>query len=178
MGLGEPFAGTGLAYPNCRGVIVVAFALGVVAGAAVECVDNVVGGQSGVRREDANLKIAEFVGLEFAMLQIDEESIDGLDAVIHFDEIFGEETAHGSEVAFGHGGPEMLLESDDFDGCGERVGTLSKRRQGKCDGERKKEEGTHRNYVSVWPSACGGVEEVIGGGFGPDRLLFDVRLNY
>lgn len=178
MGLGEPFAGTGLAYPNCRGVVVVAFALGIVGGSAVECVDNVVSGQSGVRREDANLKIAEFVGLEFAMLQIDEESVNGLDAIIHFDEIFCEEAAYSSEVAFGHSGPEMLLEGDDFDGCGEWTGSLSRRGQGKCDGERKKEEVTHRNYVSVWPPPCGGVKERIGGGFGPDRLLFGVRLNY
>jgi len=63
VGLGEPLAGTGLAYPNSRGVVVVAFSLGVVCGAAVECVDDVVGGEGGVRREDAKLKIAELVGL-------------------------------------------------------------------------------------------------------------------
>ena len=168
MGLGQPLAGAGLAHPDCRGVVVVVFALGVVAGAAVECVDDVVGGEGGVRREDANLKIAEFVGLELAVLQIDQESVDGLDVVIHFDEIFGEEAANRGEVAFGHGGPEMLLEVDDFDGGGERAGSLSKRRQGKCDGEsQKEEEGTHKDYVSVWPRPSWGWRELVGGGFGP-----------
>ena len=90
VGLDQPLRSTGLAYPDGGGVVVVALALRIVFCAAVDGVDDVVGGEGGVRREDANLDVAEFVGLELAMLEGDHKGVDGLDAIVDLDEVFGE----------------------------------------------------------------------------------------
>ena len=140
MDLDQPLCGAGSADPHSRGVVVVARALGFVLGATVESVDDVIGGERRVWGENAHLEVAEFVGLELAVFQADQERIDCLDVILHFDEIFGEETAHGGEVAFGHGGPELLLEIDDFDGRGSRGSSLSRRECGEanCGGQKEK----------------------------------------
>ena len=109
VGLDQPFRGVGLADPDGDGVVVVGLCLGIVGGAAVDGVDNVVGGEGGVGAEDADLQITEFVGLDLAVLEGDEERIDCLDSVVDLDEVFGEEVADGGEVAFGHRGPEVLF---------------------------------------------------------------------
>ena len=118
VGLNQPLGGTGLSDPDSRGIVVVALALRFVVGPAVEGIDDMIRGESRVRREDANLEIAELVGLELAVLQVNEESVDGLDLVVNFNEIPGEKTANGGEVPLGHRGPEMLFEVDDFNGGG------------------------------------------------------------
>lgn len=145
MGLDQPLCGSGLANPHGRRVVVVALALGFVFGAAGEGVDDVISRKGGVRREDAHLEVAEFIRLELAVFQVDQESIDGLDAVIHLDEISREEAPNRGEVAFRHGGPEMLLEVDDFDRSRRWVGSL---RWGVCGECQKKKEGTHGTILA------------------------------
>ena len=115
MGLDQPFGGVGLADPYRGGVVVVVLHLGFVVGAAVEGVDDVVGGKGGVGGENADLQVAELVGLEFAVLEVHQKGVDGLDFVVNLDEISGEKAANGGEIALRHGGPEVLFEIDDFD---------------------------------------------------------------
>jgi hypothetical protein len=135
-----------LADPYGDGVVVVVLPLGFVAGAAVEGVDDVVGSEGGIRREDADLEVAELIGFELAVLEVDQKCIDGLDTVVDFDEILREEVANGGEVAFGHGGPEMLLEIYDFDGGGGWARDLS---EGRCgEGQQEREEATHAAMVA------------------------------
>ena len=148
MGLNQPLAGAMLTDPDGGGVIIVALALGFVLSAAVEGADGVIGGQCRVRREDADLEIAKLVRLKLAVLQVNQKSVDCLDVVIHFDEIFGEEIAHGGEVAFSHRGPEMLLEIDDFDWGWSWVRRLCGGGHGECQ---KEEEGTHAAMVASGP---------------------------
>lgn len=109
MGLDQPFGGVGLADPYRGGVVVVVLHLGFVFGATVKCVEYVVGGEGGIRREDANLQVTEFIGLELTVLEGNQQGVDGLDSSVDLDEVSGEEAANRSEVAFGHGGPEMLF---------------------------------------------------------------------
>src|SRR5258708_8247554 len=75
------------------------------------------------------------------MLEVDQECINGLDTVVDFDEVLREEVANGGEVAFSHGGPEMLLEIYDFDGGGGWARGLC---EGWCgEGQQEREEATH-----------------------------------
>ena len=113
MRLDEPFL-IRLAHPGGRRIVVVVLHLGLVACAAVEGADHVVNRKSGVRGEDADLQVTKFVGLEFAMLQVDQKRIDGLNLVVDFNEVLGEEAAYCGEVAFGDGSPKMLFEIDDL----------------------------------------------------------------
>jgi hypothetical protein len=142
MGLDQPLRGAGLANPHGSGVVVIVLALGLVVSAAVEGVDDVIGREGGVRREDANLQVAKLIRFELAVLQVDQQSVDCLDVIIHFDEVFGEEAAYCGEVTFGHGGPQILFEIDDLDRSGSSG--LSRRRYG----ERKEEEETHATIVA------------------------------
>ena len=128
--------------PEGNGVVVVVFPLGVVAGTAVEGVDDVIGREGRVRREDANLEIAELVGLHLAVFQPDQQSIRCFDVVVDCDEVLSEKAADRGEVTFGHPGPEMLLEVDDLDGSRRLRCGLSRRERGKAEGGRKEEE-TH-----------------------------------
>lgn len=146
MGLDQPLRSTGLAYPDGGGVVVVALALRIVFCAAVDGVDDVVGSERGVRREDADLDVAEFVGLELAMLEGDHKGVDGLDAIVDLDEVFGEEAPDSREVTLGHGGPEMPFQVDDFYRSG---GCECLSEGGSGDGKEKEEKETHGNYVSV-----------------------------
>ena len=109
MGLDQPFGGVRLTDPDSDGVVVVVLHLGFVFCAAVEGIDYVIGGEGGVRGEDADLQVAEFVGLEFAVLEGDEQGVDGLNFVIDLEEVLGEEAADGGEITFGHGGPKVLF---------------------------------------------------------------------
>src|ERR1700736_827167 len=147
-----------LADPDSGGVIIVTLALGFVLGAAVEGVDGVIGSEGGGRREDANLGVAEFVRLELAVLQADQKRVDSLDTVIHFQKIFGEETADCGEVTFCHGGPEMRLEVDDLD---RGRGWVRDLRRGRCGECQEKEEGTHKTMVASDPSSAG-MELLVG----------------
>jgi hypothetical protein len=146
MGLDQPSRGAGLTNPHGRGVVVIVLALGLVFRAAVEGVDDVIGREGGVRREDANLKVAELVRLELAVFQADQQGVDCLDVIIHFNEVFGEEASHSGEVAFGHCCPEMLLEVDDLDRSRSWGGGL--RRQGCGECKKKEEDGTHETIVA------------------------------
>jgi hypothetical protein len=152
VGLDLPVGGAGLAYPYGDGVVVVVLHLGVVVGAAVEGVDYVVGGEGGVGGEDADLEVAEFVGVELAVLEGDQQRVYRLDLLVDLDEVFGEEAADCREVAFGHGGPQVLFEIYDFDGGWGLGGGLC---GGRCDqGDQDCEEEAHGNYVSA--SLAGG----------------------
>jgi hypothetical protein len=120
--LDQPFGGIWLADPDSDGVVVIVSFPGFVLSTADEGVDYVVGGKGRVRGEDTDLQVAEFIGLKLAMLEGDEEGVDGLDLVVNLDEVFGKEAPDSCEVTFGHGGPQMLLQIYDFDGSG--CGTL------------------------------------------------------
>ena len=143
MGLDQPLRSIGLADPHSDGVVVVVLPLGFVAGAAAEGVHGMVGSESGIRREDADLEIAKLVGLELAVLEIDQKGIDGLNMIVDFNEILREEAADSRKAAFSHGCPEMLLQIDDFDRSGARG--LGK---GRCCKSQQEKEGTHEAMVA------------------------------
>jgi hypothetical protein len=151
-----------LAHPYSDGVVVVVLSLRFVISTAVESVDDMVGGEGGVRREDADLEVAELVGLKLAVLEVDQKCIDGLDTVFDFDEILREEVANAGEVSFSHSGPEMLLEIYYFDGGGGWARGLG---EGRCgEGQQEREEATHAAMVAsdAPPGGC-----LVGGrGFG------------
>lgn len=109
VSLDQPFGGVWLSDPDGDRVIVVVLHLGLVFGATVERVQYLVSGQGGVRGEDADLQVAEFVGLELAVLEGNQQRVDSLDLSVDLDEVSGEEATNSGEVAFGHGGPEMLF---------------------------------------------------------------------
>jgi hypothetical protein len=145
MGLNEPFRGVGLADPDSDGVVVVVFHLGVVFGAAVESVDYMISSKGRVWAENANLEVAEFVGLELAVPESDEYGVRGLDLVVYLDEVFGEEAADCSEISFCHGGPEILFEIYDlYRGRSCVLGLRWRSQDQECD---KKE--IHEGYISA-----------------------------
>ena len=113
MGLDEPLAAA--TDPGGGGVVVEVVEVGLGFGAAVEGVDDVVGGEGGVGAEDADLQVAELVGGEVALLEGDEERVEGGDVTVDLDEVRREEAADGGEISFGEGAPEMLLLLDDFE---------------------------------------------------------------
>ena len=99
MSLGLPPAAPGLANPHRRGIVIVTSPLWFFGSPAVERVDDVVRRHGRVRGEDTNLKVAQFVRLELAVLQVDQKSIDSLDVLVDSNKILGEEAADRSEGA-------------------------------------------------------------------------------
>ena len=62
MSLGKPLRAAGLANPDGQRVVVEGPGFGCGVGVACKAAQDVIGGKSRVWREDADLKIAEFVG--------------------------------------------------------------------------------------------------------------------
>jgi hypothetical protein len=150
VNLGKPSPALRLSNPDGYGVIVIVPERGFVCGAAVERIDHVISGQCRVWRQNANLEIAKFVGLEFAVLQCDQERIESLNVLVNVDEVRCKQAVDGRKVALRHGRPEILFQLDDIDGGrkwrsgrGLRECSGSKQRSG------NQQEETHANYLSV-----------------------------
>lgn len=142
VGLDEPLAAA--TDPGGGGVVVEVAEVGLVFGAAVEGVDDVVGGEGGGGAEDADLQVAEFVGGEVTLLEGDEEGVECGDVAVDLDEVRREEAANGGEASFGEGAPEMLLLLDDFERGGGGV-DFGGARLGLSEGgdEKGQEQSTH-----------------------------------
>jgi len=99
----------------------------------------VVRGESGVWGEDADLKVAELVGGQLAVLEEDEGGVERLNCGVDLNVVGSEEIFDGVEIAFGEGGPEVLFEGGDFyggRGCGHGLAL----RGGEGGGDREEEE--------------------------------------
>jgi hypothetical protein len=102
------------------------------------------------------------------VFQADQKRIDGQDMIVDFDEVLREEAADRSKVAFGHRGPQMLFEVDDFDRHRSRITALRETGYCECDGGREKKERTHVHYVSVSPPTPASELPLVGSGLSAD----------
>lgn len=116
MGLGQPLRAGGLTGPDGQGVIVERFDFGLglcIAGVGAEYV---VGGEGRVWCENADLKVAKFIGGQLAVFEEDKCGIERLDGAIDLNVVGGEEAADGIKIALCKRGPEVLFEGCNFDG--------------------------------------------------------------
>ena len=151
MNLGKPSPALRLSNPDGDRIIVIIHERGFVGSAAVERVNHVISGECRVWRQNANLEIAKFVGLEFAVLQGYQKRVESLDVLVNLNEVRRKQPVDSGEVAFSHGCPEILFQLDDVDG--RRTLRRSRRCLRECRGRKERsdnqQEETHGNYLSV-----------------------------